>query len=315
MALDLQYTLINDTPADAGPPEANFSRIEQYINTEVIDRAGVTAMTGQLKLIGDPVEALDAAPKQYVDTFIPIGSILMFGGDNAPPGGKWAVCNGAELEIATYPALYAIYGTKYGGSAGHFNLPNLASRFPLGVGPSDVIGTPGGSRDAAIVNHAHPIDHTHAAFTTGNDAPDHNHVGADHTHGDDHMHTGTTVGASARHTHGAGQFNNFAVSTLSGNQSGTTGGGFQLNVVANTDVDTPDHNHPFSTNYKSQQGFGTNTTGADRVLTSAGASARHAHSAAVPAYAGASGTPTGGVAATNANLPPYLVINFIVRIA
>ena len=84
MALDLQYSLANLTPADASPVEANFNRAEQYINTELIDRAGTTAMTGQLKLIGDPVAALDAAPKQYVDSFMPIGSIVMRPGPTRP---------------------------------------------------------------------------------------------------------------------------------------------------------------------------------------------------------------------------------------
>jgi len=61
------YNLVNDTPADANPVESNFNRIEQYINQELIERDGSVSMRQALRLAGDPVSALDAAPKQYVD--------------------------------------------------------------------------------------------------------------------------------------------------------------------------------------------------------------------------------------------------------
>ena len=106
--------MLNYTPASASPVEANFDRIEQHINQEVIERDGTVAMRAQLKLVGDPVNDLDAAPKQYVDQILPVGIIMMFGGTVAPPGGRWAVCNGAELESTVYPALFAIFGIAYG---------------------------------------------------------------------------------------------------------------------------------------------------------------------------------------------------------
>ena len=72
--LDMQYDILNDTPATASPVEANFNRIEQHINQELIERDGTVAMRAQLQLVGDPVTDLDAAPKQYVDRCCRSGS-------------------------------------------------------------------------------------------------------------------------------------------------------------------------------------------------------------------------------------------------
>ena len=83
------YDLLNYTPASASPVEANFNRIEQHINQELIERDGTVAMRAQLKLVGDPVAPLDAAPKQYVDQVLPIGIIMMYGGVDAAC--RWAL--------------------------------------------------------------------------------------------------------------------------------------------------------------------------------------------------------------------------------
>ncbi|MFM7909144.1 MAG: phage tail protein [Microcystis sp.] len=53
-----------------------------------------------------------------------IGQILLFAGDFAPVG--WAFCDGSELPISGYQALYSILGTKYGGNGRtSFALPKL----------------------------------------------------------------------------------------------------------------------------------------------------------------------------------------------
>jgi microcystin-dependent protein len=68
------------------------------------------------------------------DNFTPfLGEIRMFGGDFAPQG--WALCQGQTLAISENDPLYQLIGTTYGGDGQEtFNLPNLASRIPLGVG-------------------------------------------------------------------------------------------------------------------------------------------------------------------------------------
>jgi len=51
----------------------------------------------------------------------------------AVPDG-WAWCNGCELRIADYPALFELLGTTYGGDGeSTFALPNLVGRKPMQI--------------------------------------------------------------------------------------------------------------------------------------------------------------------------------------
>jgi microcystin-dependent protein len=297
--IDLQYDILNYTPASASPPQANFNRIEQHINQEVIERGGTVAMTAQLKLVGDPVAPLDAAPKQYVDQMLPIGIIMMYGGAGTPPGGRWATCNGAELEVSTYPALFAVVANSFsppGTPAGRFHLPNLQGRFAYGGVP----GTTGGTADAAVVAHDHSIDHNHG--TTGTDSPDHTHAGVDHLHGVN-INSG---GDSVNHTHSIDigeviRYNPF----VPVNRLQLVGsGGLPYDHWNTTGVQVGGHSVGHFHNVNGSTG------GADRSLTTGGATARHAHT--VPALVGRSGN-TGAVG-TNANLPPYVGVAHIMRI-
>lgn len=182
--LALSYDVVNYTPATATAVEANFNRIEEHVNQQVIERDGTVAMQAQLKLVGDPVAALDAAPKQYVDQVLPIGIIMMHGGSEAPKGGRWLICNGAELQTSSYPDLYNIIGHSYspaGTPGSRFNLPNLRDRMPMGIGANTTLGETGGFRNATLVehdhgmkSHTHTFDHDHPAVTTSMNG-DHNH--------------------------------------------------------------------------------------------------------------------------------------------
>lgn len=296
--IDLQYDLANYTPADSSPVEANFNRIEQHINQEIVERGGTVAMLAQLKLVGDPVADLDAAPKQYVDQVLPIGVIMMYGGAGTPPGGRWAICNGAELQTADYPGLYAVVGTAYGSTAaGRFNLPNLVNHFPMGAAP----GTTGGSADMPIVNHLHSMDHVHPTVTSSGHSVNHNHGGADHLH----SFTANTTGANANHWHNPhAPFSSYVAYRGTGG-AGSLAAGSTLAYDATTDYMSADHAH----------GVSGQTSGADRGLTTTGANVDHSHQVTVPAYAGKTANPDGGVAVTNANLPPYVGVTYIIRVA
>lgn len=62
-----------------------------------------------------------------------MGVIKMFIGDYAPEG--YLMCQGQELQISQYNALFALIGTQYGGDGVRtFKLPDLRSRFPIGMG-------------------------------------------------------------------------------------------------------------------------------------------------------------------------------------
>jgi microcystin-dependent protein len=291
--IDLQYDLANMTPADANPVEANFNRIEQYTNQELIERDGSVAMRAQLRLFGDPVNALDAAPKQYVDQILPIGIIMLYGGAGAPPGGRWAECNGAELQTSDYPDLAALLSTRYvtgTPSAGRFNLPNLNGRFPMGTnaGTTPAIGEQGGLRDASYTQHHHVINHNHATFNSGNDI-------AAHTHGVS-LGTGTETGT---HAHNA----------VTGAFVTTTGTGGGSAAGAGTDF-VPQNKTATEDSFHSHLVSGP-TLGPDQ---------KHQHTVDIPAFTGNSGTTVGplnevAVPVTDKNLPPYLGITYIIRVS
>ena len=64
------------------------------------------------------------------------GTILMFAGNYAPRG--WMFCEGQELPIQQYQAIFALIGTTYGGDGKRtFKLPDLRGRFPLQPNLSD----------------------------------------------------------------------------------------------------------------------------------------------------------------------------------
>jgi len=61
-----------------------------------------------------------------------MGTIKLFAGNFAPVG--YMLCQGQQLPISQYSALYAILGTTYGGDGRTtFGLPNLQASVPVGT--------------------------------------------------------------------------------------------------------------------------------------------------------------------------------------
>ena len=95
-----------------------------------------------------------------------IGEIRMFAGNFAPNG--WMTCEGQTLPISENESLFILIGTTYGGDGqSTFNLPNLASRFPIhfGTGPSGTtfqMGEMAGTEQETLTVQQIP-SHTHAA--------------------------------------------------------------------------------------------------------------------------------------------------------
>ena len=60
-----------------------------------------------------------------VNDLVPVGSMIIWGGPNAPAG-RWIIANGAAISRTTYAELFDIYGTTWGAGDGNttFNLPN-----------------------------------------------------------------------------------------------------------------------------------------------------------------------------------------------
>lgn len=98
-----------------------------------------------------------------MDAFL--GTILSVG-FNFPPQG-WVSANGQTLPVAQYNALFALFGTLYGGDGRtNFGIPDLRGRVPIGGQAQGAgllnypIGTKGGQEATALPAHAHT-----AAFT------------------------------------------------------------------------------------------------------------------------------------------------------
>ena len=140
-----------------------------------LDVAGAAKITGELNMnssgkivnLVNPSNNQDAATKNYVDTSIPIGGIIMWSGTIASIPSNWKLCNGTN-------------GT-----------PDLRNRFIIGAsidatttgtGGSDGVTkahteiegntlVTGGTKDAAVVSH------NHSGFTnSGNNDGNHSHA-------------------------------------------------------------------------------------------------------------------------------------------
>lgn len=101
-------------------------------------------MSGGSPAIVSYSENFDASPGAdgSVDTawasagFLPIGSLLAYGGNADPAGGVWLLTNGRALSRSTYAGLFGVIGTTYGAGDGSstFNIPNTAGRSLVGSG-------------------------------------------------------------------------------------------------------------------------------------------------------------------------------------
>jgi hypothetical protein len=114
-----------------------------------------------------------------------------------------------------------------------------------------------------------------------------------------HTHSGTT-GGGGTHAHGSQFGGNFVIVTA-GSVGFQLGGGGQTVTEYTLTSTAPDHTHSFGTG-----GPSTNTTDNNNQ--------GHTHGIPALGHAGASGAASGAVAATNANMPPYAVVNMIVRV-
>jgi microcystin-dependent protein len=313
--------ILNNTPADAINVDFDFNTIEAHIANELINRDGSVAMTGALSLAGAPTAAQHAVNKAYVDGFIPVGIMEMYAGAIAPSG--WAFCDGAQKTTTDpiYAALFAVIGYAFGGAGTSFNLPDMRGRFPVGRNAADasfdVLGEKGGSKDAVVVSHNHTGS---VNLNSGAVSADHTHSMQGHQHYVEHMHdlqnhahSGTTD-AQGAHNHDVGGgliWANFGGGTLGMDTTGTGHSGAPSNLGALSTQ--PAHQHNFSTG-----GPNVNNTGwmqqrawsdGPNVASTGGISANHSHN-----VNGAITVDQNGVAAANTNLPPYIAINFIIRI-
>jgi len=78
-----------------------------------------------------------------------IAEIRIFAFNQIPRG--WAPCNGSLLAINQNAALFSLIGTQFGGNGTtNFALPDLRGRVPMGAGPSNMQGAPGGTTTTTL---------------------------------------------------------------------------------------------------------------------------------------------------------------------
>jgi microcystin-dependent protein len=267
-----------------------------------IDAGNVRGQKGDTGEVGQPVHT---------------GIISMYGGNTAPAG--YLLCDGALVSRVTYAALFAEIGTIWGAGDGlnNFNVPNLQQRFPIGKGTApyaDVLAESGGSKDAVVVQHQHDMGHTH---NTSN-----------HYHGFDHGHTASSGTESGSHYHTIPNHRHQITSGGGGSGYGYrsvvgagNGGGYELlNNDPSYAVNVSFVEYP-STEYN---GGGNGTSAQLSTVTSQ--SSTHSHGITVANLTGSSTTPAGsealshagktdmqGAVGTDKNLPPYVVVNFVIK--
>jgi microcystin-dependent protein len=156
-------TLTNKTLTS---PKINENVALTATATELNVLDGITASTAELNYVDGVTSALQTQLNTIVNTTIPnatpVGTIVMFGGADAPTG--WLLCDGQST--ASYTALAAVVGA---------NVPDLRGRAPIGYGDSadagittrSTIGAKVGTETHTLTTAEMPA-HTHSSLQLGN---------------------------------------------------------------------------------------------------------------------------------------------------
>jgi microcystin-dependent protein len=224
---------------------------------------------------------------------LPVGTIVMTGRSTAPDS-NWRICNGDAVSRSTLSALFAAIGTAYGVGDGvaSFNLPDLRGRFPIG---KSFVG-----RTQATETHTLGEDGGEEFHTlTTSELPAHNHTQNAHSHTQGtHRHTGTT-GTAGEHTHTVnGGLSAFITAEVDTGHAGR--------AIPNAGTGAETYTHTDQATY-ANNGFGSPGVHHAHTFTS-----NYANPGATN-EATATNQATGGDDA-HENMPPYLTINFMIRV-
>ena len=266
----------------------------------------------------------------------PIGGVTQYAGATTPSA-NWAICDGSEISRATYETLFTRIGTSYGVGDGSttFNLPNLKGKVLVGLDSTqtefDALGETGGAKTHTLTSTEIP-GHTHTTNIG------HGHLDTlaapAHTHNIGHGHADTL--AAPAHTHSIDPPNTstdpdthyHTVDTYLSDSGSGISTIPRVNVAVgdrslnNTAGDTNTDSHSHSINIAAFTSGGASATGlsgtvTDLPTTASGAASATTLSGSVTDLATTdvtSSTGSGGGGAHN-NLQPYIVMNYLIRIA
>ena len=211
----------------------------------------------------------------------PAGTVSMWSGTASSVPNGYLLCDGSAVSRVAYTDLFNAIGTAHGAGDGSttFNLPNLRNRFVVGEGTSYALAATGGSADATLVSHSHTVD--------------------SHSHGD-----GTL--SVDNHSHGSGNLgtNNAGSHSHSGNIPTPL-------YVPNGDVDRGTGNSIFSLD-NSQTQFTNNAGGHSHSIS--GNTSNSSPGISGSTGSESPGTDSQGSSATNANLPPYYALCYVIKV-
>lgn len=269
---------------------------------------GATTHTGTTTFVGipsGPTAASGTSTTQLATTaFVqannsPAGVINMWPTNTAPTG--WLLCTGSAVNRTTYAGLFAVIGTTFGVGDGTttFNLPNYVNRMPFGANVTTTASVTGSIATTVL---------TVTAVGSGTLVVGQVLTGTGITADTRITALGTGTGGVGTYTVNISQ--TVASTTVSGNpwiSNGSTGGA--------TDAVVPTHSHTLTDpGHIHVEQYNGGASGAGGGISSSGVSVGNTPSSASTASAvtGIS-ISAAGVSATNANLPPYIGINFIIK--
>jgi microcystin-dependent protein len=266
--------------------------------------AGTTALTP-----ASTDNTVKIATTAYVQTAIAgnltiTGTIQMWPTNSAPTG--YLLCNGTAISRTTYAALFAVVGSTFGSGDGSttFNLPNYVNRMPFGANAATTASVTGAINDGSTLAGT---TLTVTSVSSGTLAVGQVITGTGITANTRITALGTGTGGAGTYTVNVSQL--VASTGITANpwvSNGSTGGATDGVVVSHTHTATvtdPGHVHGIAvqnSNASYAGGPAIPGTGATYNTNSAVTSITVANS-------------TEGVTGTNANLPPYLGINFIIK--
>ncbi len=169
----------------------------------------------RLLALGAATLALGGAATQASAQSVPfVGQFTITGAPYCPATSSsalWLGADGQTVPIATYPDLYKLIGTTYGGDGKTtFQLPNLMGRTPIHVGSGQSMGETLGADTTHLTLAQLPV-HTHALLASSSET-----------------NTSTPAGnalgsfAAGRHVYAAGSSTTVAMSSSA---VGSVGGG------------------------------------------------------------------------------------------